>query len=179
MNGGGRRIGVVGRIITRGEPGLQEDRLRGLGAGPEGPPVWCLDLPFQVLGSSAGVFTERALHTHEQQLASHTCLRRLPCFPAVVCAHAGVQAHPGPCAHACADAPACSLHSPPPGLSPTPTSQLCWWRSCFRSTWRSRRSHPQVTPFCITLSCCWRAASEDSRPRQHQQVRLPGERPTA
>lgn len=30
------------------------------------------------------------------------------------------------------------------GLSPTPTSQLCWWRSCFRNTWRSRRSHPQL-----------------------------------
>uniref|UniRef100_A0A8C4LEP1 Phosphatidylinositol 3-kinase regulatory subunit beta n=1 Tax=Equus asinus TaxID=9793 RepID=A0A8C4LEP1_EQUAS len=28
-------------------------------------------------------------------------------------------------------------------LSPAQTSQGCWWRSCFRSIWRSRRWHPQ------------------------------------
>lgn len=141
-------IGVVGRII-RGEPGLQEDPSRGLGAWTRGEaPGWCLYLPFEVLDSfRSGVFIERLLHIQKPQLASHTCLRHQPCFPAFMCTHAGVQAHPGPCAHACADTPTCSLPSPPPGLSPTPTSQPCFWRSCFRSTWRSRRSHPQVTPF--------------------------------
>lgn len=34
----------------------------------------------------------------------------------------------------------------PLGPSPPPTFLRCWWRSCFRNTWRSRRLPPQVTP---------------------------------
>ena len=107
------------------------------------------------LGAELGTLFVLSTFVRKPQPAPHTCLHHLPCFPALPCA-------PRVCEHVQdpVQIPAPSAHCTPrpPGLSPTLTSQHCWWRSCFRSTWRNRRSHPQVTPFASLSSHCGRAS---------------------